>query len=177
MSLANLGGDFRKFSAVKPLRVQVKEELMAWNSWYQQKLSKNFYGILAYTLFWSEYSDNTNVNYRPALWDNRHLLTFTGGYKLKNNWELGLRTRYLGGAPFIPVDVVATEVSYPTIINDFSRIGDERLNAYNSTDIRIDKKWNYRNWSLNIYLEITNVLGSNLPGAPQYGLIWMETGK
>jgi hypothetical protein len=144
---------------------------------YQQKLNKNFYGILAYTLFWSEYTDLNGTGYRPALWDNRHLLSFTGGYKLKNNWEVGIRNRFLGMAPFIPVNVSETEVAYPTIIKDFDRIGDERLKSYNSLDVRVDKKWNYSGWSLNIFFEVTNLLGSQLPQAPQYGLDLDDNGE
>ncbi len=169
VSLANLGGDFEVFGSEEIIS-NGKGRAYGMEFLYQQKLTNRFYGILAYTLFWSEYTDVSRAVFRPALWDNRHLLTFTGGYKLNNNWELGIRTRYLGRAPFIPVDVAATELVYPTIVNDFSRIGDERLQAFNSTDIRIDKKWNYKNWSLNVFFEVTNILGSDLPQPPQYGL-------
>ncbi|MGW8122276.1 TonB-dependent receptor [Roseivirga echinicomitans] len=176
VSLANLGGDFEvlgseDISSIGKGRAYGAEFL------YQQKLNKRFYGILAYTLFWSEYTDLNDTGYRPALWDNRHLLTFTGGYKLNNNWEMGVRNRFLGKAPFVPVDVAATENAYPTIINDYDRLGNERLRAYNALDIRVDKKWNYSNWSLNLYMEITNVLGSRLPQAPKYGLDLDDNGE
>ena len=54
---------------------------------FQQKLSKNFYGILAYTYFSSEFSGLDGI-LRPSVWDSRHLISFSGGYKLKRNWEL-----------------------------------------------------------------------------------------
>ena len=169
VSLANLGGSFEVFgsediSSVGEGRAYGAEFL------YQQKLSNRFYGILAYTLFWSEYTDLNGTGFRPALWDNRHLLSFTGGYKLNNNWEIGVRNRFLGMAPFIPVNVQATQDAYPTIINDFDRIGEERLSAFNSLDVRVDKKWNYNNWSLNLFIEVVNLLGSQLPQSPQFGL-------
>ena len=176
VSLANLGGDFEVFGSEDIASVGEGRAYGA-EFLYQQKLSNRFYGILAYTLFWSEYTDLNGAGYRPALWDNRHLLTFTGGYKLKNNWEIGVRNRFLGMAPFIPVNIPATEDAYPTIINDFDRIGEERLNAFNSLDVRVDKKWNYTNWSLNLFVEITNLLGSQLPQAPQYGLDLDDNGE
>ncbi len=176
VSLANLGADFEVFGSEDVASVG-EGRAYGMEFLYQQKLNKNFYGILAYTLFWSEYTDLNGTDYRPALWDNRHLLTFTGGYKLKNNWEIGLRTRFLGSAPFIPVNTRATELVYPTIVNDYSRIGVERLQDYNATDIRIDKKWNYKGWSLNVYLEVTNILGSDLPQSPRYGLDLDDNGQ
>lgn len=176
VSLANLGGDFEVFGS-ENIVSSGEGRAYGMEFLYQQKLNKNFYGILAYTLFWSEYTDLNGTGYRPALWDNRHLLTFTGGYKLNNNWEVGIRNRFLGMAPFIPVNVSETEVAYPTIIKDFDRIGDERLKSYNSLDVRVDKKWNYSGWSLNIFFEVTNLLGSQLPQAPQYGLDLDDNGE
>ncbi|KOF02648.1 TonB-dependent receptor [Roseivirga seohaensis subsp. aquiponti] len=176
VSLANLGGDFEVFGSENISSIG-KGRAYGAEFLYQQKLNKRFYGILAYTLFWSEYTDLNDSGYRPALWDNRHLLTFTGGYKLNNNWELGIRNRFLGRAPFVPVDIEATEDSYPTIINDYDRLGNERLRAYNSLDVRIDKKWNYSKWSLNLFIEVTNLLGSRLPQSPQYGLDLDDNGE
>ena len=168
-SLANLGGDYEVLGnedvASAGLGRAYGIEFL-----YQQKLSKNFYGILAYTLYWSEFTGLDQEEYIPSVWDNRNLLTFTGGYKLPNNWEAGLRFRFLGRAPFVPVDEAATTDSYPIITYDYDRLGEERLNAYNATDIRIDKKWNFKNWTLDIFLEVTNVFGSDLPSDPTYTL-------
>jgi hypothetical protein len=44
----------------------------------QQRFTGRFYGILAYTLFKSEFS-GFDDRFRPSSWDSRHLLTFTGG--------------------------------------------------------------------------------------------------
>ncbi|MEM9674558.1 MAG: TonB-dependent receptor [Bacteroidota bacterium] len=175
VSLANLGGDFEvlgneEIATVGLGRTYGAEFLL------QQKLSRRFYGILAYTLYWSEFTGLDQENYRPSLWDNRHLLTFTGGYKLPRNWEIGLRVRYLGPAPFAPVDIDATTDSYPIIISDFDQLGTVRLGAFNQTDIRVDRKWNFTNWTLNLFFEIQNVLGSDLPQAPSYVLSRDDSG-
>ncbi len=169
-SLANLGGDFEvlgneDISSTGLGRAYGLEFL------YQQKLSKNFYGLLAYTLYWSEFTGMDQQNYIPSVWDNRHLLTFTGGYKLLNNWEVGVRLRYLGKAPYVPVDIATTTESYPIIVEDYSRLGEARLNAYNSTDIRVDKKWNFNRWTLDLFAEVTNIFNSKLPSDPTYTLV------
>ena len=137
---------------------------------YQKKFTNNYYAILAYTLFRSEFTAFNPDEFLPSTWDSRHLLTFTGGWKFGNNWELSGRMRMAGRTPFAPVDQTATLANYPSIINDFSRFGEQRLDAFNQTDIRIDKKWNYKNWTLNVFLEIQNILGQQIPDVPQFGL-------
>lgn len=169
VSLANLGGDFGVFGSEDVSSVG-NGRAYGLELFYQKKLSKRIYGTVAYTLFWSEYSGLDKNDFKPAIWDNRHLLSVTGGYKFGNNWELGLRYRYLGEAPFVKVNEVATEIVYPIIVNDYTNLGDERLIAYSVTDIRLDKKWNFSGWSLDLFLDITNLFGSEVPRAPQYGL-------
>ena len=176
VSLANLGGDFGVFgsediSSVGEGRAYGLEVL------YQKKLSRRVYGTVAYTLFWSEYTGLVEGDYKPALWDNRHLLSLTGGYKFGNNWEFGLRYRYLGPAPFIEVNEAATEIVYPIIVNDYTNLGENRLTAYSVTDVRIDKKWNFSGWSLDLYFDISNLFGSDVPRSPQYGLDLDDNGE
>ena len=176
VSLANLGGDFEvlgneEISTTGLGRTYGLEFLL------QQKLTRNFYGILAYTLYWSEFTGPNESNYLPSRWDNRHLLTFTGGYKLPRNWEVGLRVRYLGRAPYAPVDVETTTDTYPTIVLDYGQLGTTRLQPFNQADIRIDKKWNFTGWTFNLFFEIQNVLGSNLPQEPSYVLARNDAGQ
>ncbi len=176
VSLANLGGDFEVLGNEDVVSAGLGRAYgVEWL--VQQKLSRHFYGILAYTLYWSEFTGADRARYIPSVWDNRHLLTFTGGYKLPRNWEVGLRVRYLGRAPYAPVDTQASTDAYPTIIQDYSRLGELRLKPYNQTDIRVDKKWNFTGWTFNVFLEIQNALGSNLPEQPTYTLVRSDEGQ
>lgn len=168
VSLANLGGDFsvlgnEAISSTGEGRTYGMEFL------YQKKFTNNFYAILAYTWYNSEFTGLDGV-YRPSAWDSQHLLTFTGGYKFGNNWEISARTRYLGRTPYAPVDEQATLDNYPAIIRDYDQLGSVRLSAFNQTDIRIDKKWNFSKWTLNLFLELQNAFGQNIPNEPDYGL-------
>lgn len=169
VSLANLGADFSVLGN-EPVTSVGLGRTYGMEFLYQKKFTNNYYAILAYTWYSSEYTAFDPDNYLPSAWDSRHLLTLTGGYKWGKNWELSARMRYLGTTPFAPVDEAATEASYPSIIYDYSRIGEQRLDAFNQTDIRIDKKWNFENWTLDIFLEIKNFFGQDTPDIPQYGL-------
>ncbi|MFY0689500.1 MAG: TonB-dependent receptor [Cyclobacteriaceae bacterium] len=174
VSLANLGGDFSVLGN-EPVTSVGLGRTYGMEILLQKKLTKNFYGILAYTLYKSEYTGLSN-DYLPSTWDNRNLLTFTGGYQFGNNWEVSARTRYLGATPYAPVDEDATLANYPAIIKDYSQLGTVSLNPFNQTDIRIDKKWNYQKLTLDIYFEVQNVFAQVTPAEPAYGLSRDEFG-
>jgi len=137
---------------------------------FQQKLTKNFYGILSYTYFFSEFTGFDTDEYLPSVWDSRHLVSFTGGYKLKRQWELSARWRFAGETPFVPANETATLTRYPEIVLDYSRLGEEKLELFSQLDIRVDKKLNFKKLSLNIFLEIQNALASEAPQPPSFAL-------
>ena len=175
LSLANLGADFDVFGN-EPTVSMGKGRSRGLEVLFQQNLSRNFYGILAYTLFWSEFS-GLDGEFLASAWDNRQLLTFTGGYKLGRNWEVAVRSRFVQRAPFIPVDVEASLATYPQFQFNYDQIGNANLGSFTATDIRVDKKWNLPNMTINLFLEIQNVLASQLPSPPSYGLNRTETGQ
>ncbi|WP_421874773.1 TonB-dependent receptor [Marinoscillum sp.] len=176
VSLANLGGGFEVLGN-EPIASVGLGRTYGVELLYQQKFTGKLYGILAITLYKSEYTGFDEDEYLPSVWDNGQLITFTGGYKFGNNWELGLRTRYLGRTPFAPVDRQATLDNYPAIIKDYSQLGTVSLDPFFQADVRIDKKFNFKNWTLDIFLDVQNVLASNLPSEPSYGLDRNEQGE
>ena len=143
---------------------------------YQQKLSKNIYGNFAYTYFYSEFTGLDGV-YLPSVWDSRHLISFSGGYKLKRNWEISARWRYAGKTPYVPTDLVATLSSYPEIVLDYDSLGRDKLDPFNQVDIRFDKKWNGKRFSWNFYFEIQNLFAQATPVPEEYGLARSDTGE
>ena len=170
VSLANLGGDFSVLGNEPVVSVGLGRTY-GLEFLFQQKFTKSFYGILAYTLYKSEFTGFDPDEYIPSTWDNGMLLTFTGGYKFGNNWEVSVRVRYLGETPYAPIDQAATLASYPALVRDYSRQGTVTLDPFNQTDIRIDKKWNFNGFTLDIFLEFQNALGQQTPAEPTYGLV------
>jgi hypothetical protein len=160
ISLANLGGDFgvignEAVSSKSKGRSYGLELLM------QQKLSTSIYGILSYTFVRSEFQDKNNI-YIPSAWDNRHLLNITLGKKLNRNWEIGGKFRLIGGAPYTPYNFELSalkpiwDVTQQGIF-DWNQLNEKRNPTFHSLDIRVDKKWFYKNWTLNTYLDVQNV--------------------
>ncbi len=175
VSLANKGADFEILGSEDVATVG-KGRSYGAELQFQQKLTNNFYGIFAYTWFYSEFTGFDRDIYLPSVWDSRHLVSFTGGYKLKNNWEVSARYRFAGNTPFVPTDLDATLTNYPEVILDYGRLGEEKFDTFSQLDLRIDKKWNFKNLSLNVFVEAQNVLGQEIPEPTQFGLNRDPTG-
>ena len=169
ISLANKGTEFGAIGN-EPVIQSGEGRVWGFEFFAQQKLTKNFFGVFSYTYYKSEFT-GINGLFAPASWDNRSLLSFTLGYKLKGNWELGLKFRYQGAAPFTPYDLDQSRLNYLTLgtgIFNFGNVNTLRLPAFHAGDIRIDKKWNFRKTTLDLFLDIQNFYGSKAAGIPQY---------
>ena len=168
VSLANKGADFEVLGNEEITTIG-KGKSYGLEFLYQQKLKNNFYGILSYTFFYSKFSGLDNI-YLPSVWDNRHILSFTGGYKLKRNWEVSAKIRFTGETPYAPVDLKSSIQSYPEIIFDYSQLGSYYLNNFTKLDLRVDKRWNFKSTSMSFYIDIENLLMDEIPVPPEYGL-------
>jgi len=158
ISLANQGADF---GAIGNERTNSNGEGRAYGFelFAQQKLVKNMFITASYTLFWSEFTGSNNV-YIPSSWDARHLVSLIAGYKLRRGWELGVKYRLSGGAPYTPYDLVASRINYLSLgqpVSDYTRINQERLPWFNQLDLRIDKKINFRKSTLDLFLDFQNI--------------------
>jgi len=169
ISLANKGTEFGAIGN-EPVVQNGEGRAYGFELFLQQKLSRRFFGVFSYTLYWSEFS-GINGRFAPAAWDNRHLVTYTMGYKLPRNWELGLKFRYQGAAPYTPFDLEQSRANFLTLgtgVLNNALVNTERLPAFHAGDLRIDKKWNFRRLTFDLFFDIQNFYGSKSIGAPQY---------
>ena len=166
VSLANLGADFGVIGNGPAISVS-EGRAFGMEFTYQQRLFRGFYGILAYTLGKSEFSD-LQGNFRSSSWDGRHIVSFTGGKRLGKNWEVGVRWRFQTGLPTTPdleeSDLVVNWRRNNRAIPDFTRLNEFRNPSFGFIDMRIDKKWFFKSWDLNLYLDIQNLTSSSIPG-------------
>ncbi len=81
ISLANFGADFGVVGDA-PIESTGKGRTYGLEVLVQQRLYKGFYGILAYTLGWSEFTDG-NGEYQPSAWDSRHIINLSVGKTFK----------------------------------------------------------------------------------------------
>ena len=176
ISLSNLGGDFNAVGN-EAVRTNGQGYSYGLEFFAQQKLSKRFFSTLSYTFFISRFS-GTDKKMIASAWDNRHLLSFIGGYKMGKNWEIGVKFRYQGGAPFTPFDMAQSQLNYLTLgtgVLNLSQLNSQRLGAFHAGDLRIDKKWNWRKTTFDLFLDITNFYGAKSPAFPQFTFKRNET--
>ena len=175
ISLANLGGDFNVLGN-EDVTTTGKGEAYGFEFFAQKKLTDKFFGILSYTYYRSLYS-GFDGNLIASSWDNRHLLSLTWGYKFPRNWELGLRFRFQGGAPYSPYNEVSSKSNFLSLgqgIFDYSRLNTQRLPNFHSSDVRIDKKYNLKKVTVDLFLDVTNWYMSVITGVPTYSFKRLE---
>lgn len=116
--------------------------------------------VFSYTFVRSEFRDKGS-SWIPSSWDNRHLLNITATKKLGKNWDLGFKWRYVGGAPYTPYNLEKSSLKAAWDLQgqgylDYSAFNSKRLKAFHQLDIRIDKQYFFKGWSLMLYADVQN---------------------
>jgi hypothetical protein len=166
ISLASKGADFGTFGD-EPVTSTAKGRAYGMELLYRSRDLLGFNTILAYTLVWSE-SENKNKNlpgdYVPSAWDNRHIFTLTATRSFKKDWDFGFKWRFVGGAPYTPWDLEKSSLisAWDTQgrgFLDYSRFNTLRLGSFHQLDVRVDKMFYLKKWTLNFYIDIQNLYG------------------
>ena len=127
---------------------------------------------LTYTFFRSEFTDKNEV-YRPSSWDTRHMLNLISSYKFAGSSNIATRWRFVGGAPYSPIDMELSEnkdawsVTNQAIV-DYRNFNSLRLKNSHQLDIRIDKEFYFKKWVLNLYTDIQNAYNFKSQSPPIY---------
>ncbi|MFD0765186.1 TonB-dependent receptor domain-containing protein [Mucilaginibacter lutimaris] len=158
--LANLGADFGVVGNQQVVG-STKGRSYGVEFFAQQRLNKGFYGIISLTLFRSEFQDKKG-EYVQSSWNNRYILSVTGGKVFKRNWEVGAKLRYTGGGPYTPYDISSSTLKsnyaiFPQGIPNWQQLNTQRLKDFYQLDVRVDKKYPFRKFTLNVYLDIQNL--------------------
>ena len=168
LSLANVGGDFGTIGNEPAIPVS-EGRTYGLEFLFQQRLYKGFYGIASYTLGWSEFEDK-NGQFVPSSWDSRHILNLAVGKRFSKNWEVGINWRFQSGLPITPfADESSLVVNWDVNgrgVRDFNLLNSLRGENASVIDIRIDKKWFFEKWSLNLYLDLENLTSATV-GNPE----------
>lgn len=164
IALANLGGDFGVVGN-EAVSSTVEGQSYGIEFLYQQRLYKGFYGIASYTFGYSKFEDK-NEELIPSSWDARHIANFALGRRFKKNWEAGLNWRLQTGLPVTPfADASSLRSSWDLLgrgIRDYELINTQRGGVFNELDVRVDKKFYFKNWTLDVYLDLRNVTANRV---------------
>ncbi len=122
------------------------------------KPDDHFFGWLSYTLSRSTRRDAPGMPLELSLYDETHILTVLGSYRLGRGWEFGARFRVTSGYMYTPqtygfydenIGAYVPLQSYPP--------NNSRLPLFHSLDIRVDKKWTFPWGTVSAYLDALNV--------------------
>ncbi|MEO7097713.1 MAG: hypothetical protein ABI175_30910, partial [Polyangiales bacterium] len=134
-----------------------------------------FFGWIAYTLSRSERKDDPSQPTHIFQFDQTHILTALGSYKLGRGWEVGARFRYVTGSPdtaFLGGLVDYDAGAYNPISGP--KFG-TRVGAYHTLDLRVEKTWTFTDWKLAAYLDVRNAYNHKNPEGTQYNYDYTQS--
>lgn len=169
IALANKGTEFEVLGneAIESIGIGKSSGI---EFWYQKKLSNRIYSSLTYSYFVSEFGNLNSKELLPSIWDSRYIVSLTGGYKFKKNWEFSIRYRQTGATPYALADERASIMAYPRIVYDYSTLRENSIEGFKEGNFRIDKRWNRKQFAFNFYFEVFNFLGQKMQLADRYAL-------
>lgn len=115
-----------------------------------------FFGWLAYSYSRSTRVDGPGMDRRLFDFDQTHNLIAVGSWKL-GAWELGGRWQYITGQPLTPVVGSIYLADANAFVPVYGPLNSSRIEDGHSLDVRIDRAWKWKTWSLSAYLDVTNV--------------------
>lgn len=89
-------------------------------------------------------------------YDQPFVVNVLGSYKLPKRWRIGARLRVSAGNPYTPVNNRVYNLNQRTFIPVYGERDSARLPAFWSIDIRFDKDYVFRKWTLTTYLDLQN---------------------
>lgn len=121
----------------------------------QKKMSDNFVGSVSYTYSVSRRKDNDLQKEHYYKYDLTHNINLVSSYRISDDWQVGLKYVYKTGVPYTPVTGITRINDNHYVIEGDVNSG--RLPDYHQLDIRVDRIIEFKNWTLNIYLDLWNV--------------------
>jgi len=148
-----------------------------------RKMSASYMYILSYSFYRAFYEDPRTGDERPWDFDHRNVLTASVAkrwrmtniewYKnmRKKLWYkalawiipfgdealLSVKWRFAGGRPYTEPTYLRSNHFW--IVPGDAAVNTERFPDYHRLDIRLDRRFYFRNWSLVVYFDIMNVYG------------------
>ena len=132
-------------------------------------------GFLSYTLSRSE-RNHHGQEWRLFSWDQTHILTVAGAYRLGRGWDLSATFRYVTGNPITPVVGSIYNARTDTYQPVYGAINSDRSNAFHRLDLRVEKSWRVRSGSVAAYLDVQNAYNRHNEEGRTYNYNFTEAG-
>ena len=134
-----------------------------------------FFGFVSYTLMRSERRDGPGEPWRLYNFDQTHILTLSGVYRLGRGWEAGATFRLISGNPTTPVVGSLYDANTDLYIPLSGATNSARNPFFHRLDVRIEKIWRFQSWKLALYLDVQNVYNRQNPEGIQYNYDYRQS--
>ncbi|HVV16071.1 MAG TPA: TonB-dependent receptor [Polyangia bacterium] len=133
-------------------------------------------GFLSYTLSRSERRDHEGEPWRLFSWDQTHILTIAGAYRVRRSWDLSATFRYVTGNPITPVVGSVYNARTDLYTPVYGAVNSQRSTAFNRLDLRVEKSWQVRSGSIAAYLDVQNALNRKNEEGRAYNYDYSQAG-
>jgi TonB family protein len=132
-------------------------------------------GFLSYTLSRSERNDH-GTEWRLFNWDQTHILTIAGAYRLGHSWDLSGTFRYVTGNPITPVVGSIYNANSDTYKPVYGAVNSDRSNAFHRLDLRVEKSWHVKTGSIAAYVDLQNAYNRHNEEGRAYNYNFTQSG-
>ena len=120
-------------------------------------------GLIAFTYCRSFRTDRPDEEEQLFEYDSPLTVNALYSREVNRGWRLGSRIRASSGYAYSPVINRWYDHDSRSFIPVYGETDSERLPSFFSLDIRVDKEWEYKNWTLTTYLDLQNATNATNP--------------
>ncbi len=123
------------------------------------------YALLSVTYSESFFEALDGVS-RAGAYDQKWILSLSGGYIFNKKWEAAFKFRYATGSPYTPYENDGTQ-----LVGNFLS---QRFDPIHSLDVRVDRKWDFDGFALITYVDIQNIYNNTQSNSVRWDYYKME---
>ena len=122
-----------------------------------KKLNNNLYILFNYTYCKSIRKDSVNGKEYDFDYDSPHILNLMSTYKFAKWWDFSITCRYSTGLPYTPYDITTRYQANGKWFCEKGEKNSERLPDYFRVDVRVDRRFIFRNFNISAFAEVWNL--------------------
>ncbi|MFL5306713.1 MAG: TonB-dependent receptor domain-containing protein [Polyangia bacterium] len=132
------------------------------------------FGFVSYTLSRSQRNDDGS-GWRLFDYDQTHILTATGGYRLGGHWDLGATFRLVTGSPHTPTTGSVYDANRDFYTPVFGAVNSARDATFHQLSVRVERSWKFQHWALAAYLDVQNAYNHRSQEGLQYSYDYRQS--
>ena len=134
----------------------------------KREISEHAFGWLSYTFSRSHQRQHPGGDFIATAFDQPHVLNAVGSWKPGKGWELGAKFQLASGRPDTPILGATYDADTGQYVPVRGVMRSIRTPLFTQLDVRAEKTWLYKTWSLGLYIDIINVTNAENVEATQY---------